>query len=443
MFLTKMSLPRRTFLRGVGAALALPLLDAMVPAATALAQTPARRVRRFAMAYSPNGMIMDQWTPDAAGALLDLKPILKPFEPFRHHMTVVTNLNTGPQRQGGHALAEPCFFSGIVNPKKTEGSDLQAGTTIDQVLAPVYSKDLMFPSLEICAEDFTTAIGSCEIGFSCAYLNTIAWRTPTQPLPMEIDPRLVFERMFGGSGAGTAEERARRLRDRRSVLDSVTAQARALQARLAPADRNRIGDYMANIREIETRIEKVEQQNAASPDVVSPAGVPDDYAEHVGLMFDLMVLAFQADITRVFSFMMGRELSGRIYPNLGVTEPHHAVSHHQNKPERIAQYTKTNIFHAQLVAKYLAKLQATPDGEGTLLDNSVLLWGSGMSNPTIHSFDPLPVVMLGGDSGHLTGNRHIVEAEGKTPMGNLLLSLARSGGVELNAFGDSTGTVSL
>jgi hypothetical protein len=443
MFLTKMSLPRRTFLRGVGAALALPLLDAMVPAATALAQTPARRVRRFATAYSPNGMIMDQWTPEGAGALNEFKPILKPFEPFRNHVTIVTNLNTGPQRQGGHALAEPCFFSGIVNPKKTEGSDLQAGTTIDQVLAPIYSKDLMFPSLEICAEDFTTAIGSCEIGFSCAYLNTIAWRTPTQPLPMEIDPRLVFERMFGGSGAGTVEERARRLRDRKSVLDSVSEQARALQGRLVPADRNRIGDYLANIREIETRIEKVEQQNAASPTAVSPAGVPDDYAEHVGLMYDLMVLAFQSDITRVFSFMMGRELSGRVYPNLGVNEPHHAVSHHQNKPERIAQYTKTNIFHAQLIAKYLAKLQATPDGEGTLLDNSVLLWGSGMSNPNIHSFDPLPVVMLGGDSGHLKGNRHIVEAQGKTPMGNLLLSLARSGGVELNSFGDSTGAVSL
>lgn len=443
MFVTKMSLPRRTFLRGVGAALALPLLDAMVPAATALAQTPARRVRRFASAYSPNGMIMDHWTPAAPGELTDFPLILKPFEPFKDYVTVVTNLNTGPQRQGGHALAEPCFMSGVVHPKKTEGYDLEAGTTLDQVLATKYSEGLMFPSLEICAEDFTTAVGSCEFGFSCAYLNTISWRTPTQPLPMEIDPRLVFERMFGGAGGGSPEQRAARLRNRRSVLDSVSEQARLLQAKLAPSDKARLDDYLANIREIEERIGRVEKQNAASPNLVSPAGVPDDYEEHVGLMFDLMVLAFQADITRVFSFMMGRELSGRIYPNLGVTEPHHAVSHHQNKPERIAQYAKTNAFHAQLVSKYLARLQATPDGEGTLLDNSLLLWGSGMSNPNIHSFDPLPVVLLGGDSGHLRGGRNLVQEEGKTPMGNLLLALAQSGGTELTQFGDSTGVVSL
>jgi hypothetical protein len=260
---------------------------------------------------------------------------------------------------------------------------------------------------------------------------------------MEIDPRLVFERMFGGAGGGSPEERAARLRNRKSVLDSVSEQARLLQATLASSDKARIDDYLTNIREIEQRIARVEQQNAASPELVSPAGVPDDYAEHVGLMFDLMVVAFQADITRVFSFMMGRELSGRIYPNLGVTEPHHAVSHHQNKPERIAQYAKTNAFHAQLVSKYMAKLQATPDGEGTLLDNSLLLWGSGMSNPNIHSFDPLPVVLLGGDSGHLKGGRNLVQEEGRTPMGNLLLALAQSGGVDMESFGDSTGVVSL
>jgi hypothetical protein len=258
---------------------------------------------------------------------------------------------------------------------------------------------------------------------------------------MELDPRLVFERMYGGSG-GSAEQRAARLRNRKSVLDGVTAQARQLQAALAPADKVRVNDYLQNIREIEQRLERVEQQNASSPTLVSPAGVPDDYAEHVGLMYDLMAMAFQADITRVFTFMMGRELSGRIYPNLGITEPHHAVSHHQNNPDRIQKYATTNTFHAQLVAKYLEKLKSIPDGEGTLLDNSLLLWGSGMANPNIHTFDPLPVVLLGGDSGRLKGGRHVIEKEG-TPMANLLLTLAQNGGVETERFGDSTGTVSL
>jgi hypothetical protein len=441
MFVTKIALPRRTFLRGMGVTLALPLLDAMIPAATALAQTAAKPVRRFGGAYSPNGMIMSAWTPSTPGTGFDLPPILKPFEPYRDYLNIVTNLQTGPQRQGGHALAEPCFFTGVVNPKKTEGSDLEAGTTIDQVLATEYSKGLTFPSLEVCAEDFTTAIGSCEFGFSCAYLNTISWRTPTQPLPMELDPRRVFERMFGGGG-GTAAQRAVRMRNRKSVLDAVTEQAKQLQATLAPVDRSRVGDYLQNVREIEQRLERTEKQHAGTPDLISPAGVPDDYEEHVSLMYDLMATAFQADITRVFTFMMGRELSGRIYPNLGITEPHHAVSHHQNKPERIAKYATTNAFHAQLVAKYLAKLKATPDGDGTLLDNSLFLWGSGMSNPNIHTFDPLPVVLLGGDSGHLKGGRHLVQPEG-TPMGNLLLALAHNGGIDMPSFGDSNGTVSL
>ena len=293
------------------------------------------------------------------------------------------------------------------------------------MLATQYGNDTLFRSLEITAEDFTTQVGSCEVGFSCAYLNTISWRTPTQPLPMELNPRLVFERMFGG-GLGSPEQRAARLRNRRSVLDMVAGEARQLQGRLTPADRGRMDDYLQNVREIELRLERTEQQNAVS--VGAPAtrrsACPDDYADHVGLMFDLMAVAFQADITRVFTFMMGRELSSRTYPQLGISEPHHAVSHHQNKPERIEKYATTNAYHAQLVAKYLARLKATPEGDGTLLDHSLLLWGSGMSNPNIHSFDPLPVVLLGGDSGHLKGGRHVVAKEG-TPMANLLLSLAQ------------------
>jgi hypothetical protein len=251
----------------------------------------------------------------------------------------------------------------------------------------------------------------------------------------------VFERMFGGD-AGTPEQRAMRLRRRKSVLDGVAQQARQLQVGLTPADRTRVDDYLQTVREIEQRIARTEQQNAKAPMLASPAGVPDDYGEHVGLMFDLMAVAFQADITRVFSFMMGRELSGRTYPHLGINEPHHAVSHHQNKAERIEKYTTTNVYHAELVAKFIKKLQSTPDGDGTLLDNSLMLWGSGLSNPNIHTFDPLPVVLIGGDSGHLKGERHLVQKPG-TPMGNLLLSMAKNAGADLDSFGDSNGTVTL
>jgi len=440
MFVTKMSLPRRTFLRGVGATLALPLLDAMVPAATVLAQTPAKPLQRFGAAYSPNGMILSHWTPTTAGVDFDLPVILKPFEPFRQHLVVASGLHSGPPRAGAHALAEPTFMSGVIHPKRTEGSDIQAGTTVDQVLATKYSGDTMFPSLEVCAEDFTTQVGSCEIGYSCAYSNTISWRTPTTPLPMELNPRMVFERMFSGGG-GTAEQRAARLRNRRSVLDAVTQQAQQLQKGLAPADRSRMSDFLDNVREIEQRIERSEQQSAQSASVESPIGVPEDYSEHVGLMFDLMAVAFQADITRVFTFMMGRELSARTYPQIGVNEPHHAVSHHQNNPKRIEMYAKTNMYHAQLVARFLKKLEDTPDGNASLLDNSLLLWGSGLSNPNVHSFDPLPVVLLGGNSGRLKGGRHLAFKD--TPIANLHLTLAQSGGVEISQFGDSTGTVTL
>ncbi|NOT44336.1 MAG: DUF1552 domain-containing protein [Acidobacteria bacterium] len=440
MFLTKKALPRRTFLRGLGATVALPLLDAMVPAATALAQTAAVPVRRFAAAYSPNGMILDHWTPATVGKDFALPMILQPFEPFRDHLLVVSGLHSGPSRAGAHALAEPTFMSGVIHPKRTEGADIEAGTTIDQVLARRYGADTLFPSIEICAEDFTTQVGSCEIGYSCAYSNTISWRTPTTPLPMELNPRSVFERLFSG-GAGTPEERAARLRRRQSVLDAVAVQARSLQQTLAGPDRQRVDGFLQNVREIEQRIERAEKDGQVSTTLDAPIGVPESYSEHVGLMFDLMAVAFEADLTRVFTFMMGRELSSRTYPEVGVNEPHHAVSHHQNDPERIAQYAATNTYHAQLVARFLARLESVREGDATLLDNSLLLWGSGLSNPNVHSFDPLPVVLLGGDSGRLSGGRHLPQTD--TPMANLLLSLAQGGGVEIDRFGDSTGTVSL
>jgi hypothetical protein len=440
MFVFKKALPRRTFLRGVGATLALPLLDAMVPASTALAQTAARPVRRFGAAYSPNGMILDHWTPAATGTDFELPMILQPFERHRSHLVVVSGLQNGPERSGAHALAEPTFMSGVMEPKRTEGSDIEAGTTIDQILAPAYSEGLTFRSLEVCAEDFTTQVGSCEIGYSCAYSNTISWSSPTTPLPMELNPRLVFERMFSGGG-GSPTQRAARMRRRQSILDAVASQARELSGGLAVADQQRLTDYMQHVREIEQRLERAEQQASQSVMMDAPIGIPEDYAEHVGLMFDLMSVAFEADVTRVFAFMMGRELSSRTYPEIGVNEPHHAVSHHQNNPERIQQYATTNAYHAELVARFLDTLKAIPDGDGTLLDNSLLLWGSGLSNPNVHSFDPLPVVLLGGDSGRLAGGRHVA-ADGQ-PVGNLHLALAQRGGVDRAQVGDSTGAVAL
>lgn len=440
MFISKMSMPRRTFLRGIGATVALPLLDAMIPAATALAATPGAPVRRFVGAFSPNGVIMDAWTPEGEGTDFALKTTLKPLEPFRDQLVVISNLSNGPQRAGGHALAPTMYLTGVMHPNRSEGADIRAGISIDQALAPVYSKDTLFPSLELVGEDFSTEVGSCEIGFSCAYLNTISWKTPTTPLPMEVSPRAAFERMFGGSG-GTAEERAARLRNRRSVLDAVSGDAKRLQNTLGPADRRRLDDYLQNLRDIEARIEKAERQASTSL-AAAPTGIPDEFGELVTLMFDLIAMAFQADVTRVASFMIARELSNIVLPEIGITEPHHALSHHQNKPERIERYTRTNVYHAQLVSKFLAKMKATPDGDGSLLDHSLVMWGCGMSNPNIHTYDPLPFVLVGGDSGHLKGGRHIVLPSG-TPAGNLHLTLAQRGGVEMDSFGDSTGTVPL
>jgi hypothetical protein len=333
------------------------------------------------------------------------------------------------------------FLTGVMRPNRSEGADIRAGVSIDQALADQYSRDTLFRSLELVGEDFTTEVGSCEIGFSCAYLNTISWRTPTTPLPMEVSPRAVFERMFGGSG-GTAAERERRLKNRRSVLDAVSGDAKRLQATLGPADQRRVNDYLQDVREIETRIEKMEHQ-AASSVTGAPTGIPDVFGDLVGVMYDLITVALQADMTRVATFMMARELSNIVLPEIGINEPHHALSHHQNKPERIARYTRTNVYHGQLVARFLQKMKATPDGDGTLLDHSLVMWGCGMSNPNIHTYDPLPFALIGGDTGRLEGGRHIVLPR-ETPAANLHLTLAQRGGIDIETFGDSsTGTIPL
>jgi hypothetical protein len=437
MFITKRSLPRRTFLSGMGVVVGLPLLEAMVPALTALAQTPAKPKPRFGAVYFPNGAIVEQWIPDQVGAGFDFKPILKPLEAFKDQMVLVTNLTRShPGSQvGDHAVSAAGFLTGVW-PKRTEAEDVYANTSIDQVVAQQIGQDTPFPSLEVATEDFTGYVGACSPGFNCAYLNTISWKTPSTPLPMDINPRVVFERMF--DGGSTAAQRASRLREQRSLLDSISEEAGRLQHGLGARDRARVSDYLDNIREIERRLERAEAHAAGDVTFDAPVGVPDSFEEHVGLMFDLLALAYQADVTRVFSFMLSRELSQRTYPQIGVTEQHHSVSHHGNDVQKIAQNVKVNTYHATLFARFLDTLRSTPDGDGTLLDHSLIIYGGGMGNPNPHASDPLPVAAIGGAVGK--GHRH-VQVTPRTPVGNLWLSIANRYGSDLTTFGDSNGRV--
>jgi len=436
MFITRMSLPRRTFLRGLGATVALPMLEAMVPAVTAGAA--ANPVCRFGAIYTPHGNLMQQWTPATAGPSFELTPILKPLEPFRDRLVVVSNLGLPVANGGAHAVA-PSLWLSAAWPKKTEAEDVHAGTTVDQIIAKAIGQDTQFPSLEVAIEDFTGYVGACDTGYSCTYANTISWQTPTTPLPMEINPRIVFERMFGGTG--TAAERLVRMQENRSILDVVVGQAKRLQTRVGPRDRARLSEYLDNVREIERRLERAEQQSEsdlAVPEV--PIGVPDTFAQHVGLMFDLLALAFQADITRVFTFMMSRELSARTYPEVGISDSHHSLSHHRNNPARMAKFALVNTYYMQLFGKFLEKLQTTPDGGGSLLDHSMILYGSGMASGDLHNHHPLPNIVAGRGAGRITGGRHLLNPE-LTPLGNLHLTLAQKAGVEIDRFGDSTGTL--
>src|SRR5262252_1674679 len=348
MFITKKHLSRRTLLKGAGVTIGLPFLESMIPAwtPTAKAATPAPR---FGVVYFPNGAIMQQFTPKTAGAGFEFTPILKPLEPFKDSMVVVTNLTRShPGSQvGDHAVSAAGFLTGVW-PKRTEAEDVLANTTIDQIVAQQIGQETPFPSLELATEDFTGYVGACSPGFNCSYLNTISWRTPSTPLPMDINPRVVFERMFGGDGS--AAQRAERRRQQRSLLDSIGEEAGRLNRSLGPRDRVRVAEYLDNLREIERSIEKAESHGAVDVAFDAPVGVPDSFEEHVGLMFDLLAVAYQADVTRVFTFMLSRELSQRTYPQIGVTEQHHSVSHHGNDPQKIAQNVKVNTYHATLLA---------------------------------------------------------------------------------------------
>jgi Protein of unknown function (DUF1552) len=434
MFITKMSLPRRTFLRGMGVTLALPLLESMVPALTATAATAANPQRRFGAIFVPLGERPGYWTPKTVGENFELNTILQPLEPFRDHLTVVSELCNPID---GHACTVAAWLSGSI-PKQTIAENVHIGVTIDQVIAKQIGQDTVFPSLELATEDFTGYIGGCDTQYACAYMNTLSWSTATTPLPMEINPRVTFERMFGRAGSST--QRLARMKTDRSILDSVKNDVKDLENGLGPRDRVRLNDYLDNVREIEQRIQRAEKQATTDVPVPNaPIGVPESFEEHVALQFDLLALAYEANITKVFTFMMSRDASQRVYPNIGVSEPHHSMSHHGNNPEKLSNLVKLNTYHVSLFAKFLEKLKSTPDGDGSLLDHSLILYGSGMSESDTHSRLNVPAAILGGGAGLMKGNRHL-QAPKETPLANLMLDFANKFGCEIDKFGTlSTG----
>ena len=440
MVITKKHIPRRTFIRGMGVTLALPLLDSMIPARTLLAQTAAKGTSRVGFVYVPHGAIMAQWTPATEGAGFEFTPILKPLEPFRDYMNVVTGLgHKAADTTAVHSLSPTTWLSGV-RPKATQGVDAYAGVTADQVAAQAIGQDTVLPSMELATEDHSGLIGSCDRDYGCIYMNTLSWRTPTTPMPMEINPRKVFERMFGQGGS--AAERLARIQEDRSILDAITKEASSLQLRLGPSDRQTMTQYLENIREIERRIQRAEQTQGDESLLlpVRPAGVPFDFEEHVRLMYDLMVLAYQANITRVITFMVSREVSNRTYAQVGVTDGHHAISHHQNRQEKMEKNVRIQTFNVGMFAEFIGKLKKTPDGDGSLLDHMVLLYGSNMSNSNAHDHFPLPNLVLGAGAGRMKGGRHLRYAD-HTPMTNLLVSMLDKAGVRQDKLGDSTGTL--
>jgi hypothetical protein len=440
MIVTKKALPRRTFLRGLGTTLALPLLDAMVPPMTALAGTPAApaRLRRLGYVYMPMGCDLPRWTPPRADTLDELSMILEPLAPVRKYVTAISNLELRNAYPGTHATSNAAFLS-AARAKLTESSDYYLGTTADQVAAKQIGQETPLPSLEM-SMDLLATVGQCDNGYACVYQNNLSWSSPTTPLPSEAHPRIVFERLFGEGG--NAAERRAALKKRASLLDSVTEEIARLKDQLGPADRARVGQYLETVREVERRIQKAEAdaRDNTLPDLDRPVGVPAAYADHARLMFDLQVLALQGDVTRVITFQLARETSTRTYPEIGVPDPHHPLTHHGNDPDKIAKMARINRFHVSLFAEFLAKLKATPEGNGSLLDHALYLYGSGMGNPNLHDHKDLPILVAGGAAGRMRGGRHI-RYEQPTPMANLHLTMLDKVGVRLDAFADSRGQV--
>ena len=441
-FITKKALPRRTVLRGMGSLVALPLLGAMVPALTATGRTAASPISRLGFFYAPNGMFLPNFHPTGNGGRdYKITRILSPLKDYREQMIVVSGLsNNGlvsPNEGGGvHTRAHGGWLSGVL-PKRTEGADIEAGKTVDQFAADVLGKDTSLRSLELTTESNFT-VGNCENGYSCTYQNSTSWRSPTTPLYHERDPRVVFQRLFGDGGS--VEARLAQMQTDRSILDSVTDSINQLERKLGPSDRVMMEEYLDAVREIERRIQRTVQNNASEPlpTAQQPAGLPDTYEEHVDTLFEMLVLAYQADITRVSCFQMARELSGRTYPHIGVPEGHHTVSHHQLNPHNIEQYTKINIHQVSLFSKLIERMHNTPDGDGSLLDHSIMMYGTGMGDGDHHTPYNLPVILVGGGSGKMKGGRHIKYAM-HTPFMNLGLTLLDKVGVQVDSISDSTG----
>ena len=443
MIVTKKRVSRRAVIRGVGATLALPLLDAMVPAFRPIRLSAASPTRRLATVYVPNGIIMEQWTPSTDGAGFDLPPTLSALAPHRDDLLVLTGLvhqTAYPlpgEGAGDHARAAACYLTGV-HPKKTEGADIRAGVSMDQIAAQHVGSETQLASLELgCDPNYF--LGACDAGYSCAYGNTLSWRTETTPLPVEINPRAVFERMFGDAADTSAAARQRRIQEDRSVLDALLADVRKLQGSLGAGDREKVAQYVDAVRDVERRIQKAEQQSDRElPVLEKPSGIPDRYEDHVRMMFDLQVLAFQTDMTRVSTFIMSREVSSRTYPELGIPDPHHPISHHQDDPAKIEKLAKINAFHISLFTHFLDRLRATEDGEGSLLDHAMISYGCGISDSNQHLHDNLPVLVAGGGGGRISGGRHLRFVP-DTPMTNLLLTMLDKMDVPMDHLGDSTG----
>lgn len=440
--ITRKHLPRRTFLRGLGTAVALPMLDAMSPAFARPAREAAKGATRLAFIYVPNGIIMQDWTPEATGRGFELPKTLEPLKAQQDSLLILSGLTQNNGRAlgdgpGDHARAAASYLTGV-HPRKTAGADIKCGISADQVAAQALGRATRFASIELGCED-GRLVGNCDSGYSCAYSNSISWRGEATPMPPEVNPRVVFERLFGSGEAGESPAaRARRERYRKSILDLVSEDAQSLQATLGPTDRRKLDEYLTGIREIERRIETAEQSQQATPEIEAPEGVPAEFSEHVRLMFDLLAVAFETDMTRIATFMMAREGSNRTYREIGVADPHHGISHHRNDAALIAKLAQINRFHVELFARFVGRLKATQDGDATLLDRSILIYGSGLSDGNRHWHHDLPVLIAGGGNGAWKTGRHIQYPK-DTPMTNLFLTVLDRMGVRAETIGDSTG----
>jgi Protein of unknown function (DUF1552) len=439
MFLTARSLPRRTVLRGLGGTLALPLLEAMLPAFSRRGQAAAKPVHRFQTFYVPNGMAMQYWSPKGEGSAFELSPILEPLAPYRNQLLVLSGIKASWNYI--HAGASGSFLTGTTRGGRNE-VEIIADVSMDQLLARHFSGETQVASLEL-AMDAPANAGACTGNLSCVYTHTLSWRSPTQALPMEYNPRAVFERLFGDSGSTERGAREARMRQHRSILDSVAEKLTDLKRELGPQDQVKVDEYTEAVRDVERRIQRAEEQRDVElPVLDQPQGIPPVFEDHLALMLDLQLLAFRSDLTRVISFMIGKEQSARPYPQVGVPEAHHPLSHHNDVPELIAHMSKINRYHTQLFSQYLARLRATPDGDGSLLDHMTILYGSGISNSTRHSGDNLPLLVLGGGAGRLKGGRHLIYT-GKPPMANLLVTLMDKLDVPVDRIGGSTGRLAV